>query len=349
MATWESNPSGPGAHQAGAAHADPVDVEVEVARQTKRAVAGTPLRDSRYAAILLFVYVVVCFILMASPGWYSVSYRADGQEKCRLALRECTLAACRQEIAFTGPAGEGGQSCAAWHRALFMFLCAGIYTALFLLYLVGGFHEGRFKRWLNPEKKCCIDTGVHMGTSPCKVIPCCAERQLPHGALACGTPVFMTLGMVCFFAQDVKQFNGLPNVGYGPVFYLALLFTLGSFLLCGCMINDDVNGNKARLVNGMTKQARSEIMSKSGNGLQDPIDRMKIPTSAPFGYSFFTPPHNQTVTITTDDELRAALRNQDVRYRMNSSSRVVRTNIDKGWVVVSSFPDFFVLYSAKQP
>ena len=64
MATWESNPSGPGAHQAGAAHADPVDVEVEVARQTKRAVAGTPLRDSRYAAILLFVYVVVCFILM---------------------------------------------------------------------------------------------------------------------------------------------------------------------------------------------------------------------------------------------------------------------------------------------
>ena len=105
--------------------------------------------------------------------------------------------------------------------------------------------------------------------------------------------------MVCFFAQDVKQFNGLPNVGYGPVFYLALLFTLGSFLLCGCMINDDVNGNKARLVNGMTKQARSEIMSKSGNGLQDPIDRMKIPTSAPFGYSFFTPPHNQTVTITT--------------------------------------------------
>lgn len=51
----------------------------------------------------------------------------------------------------------------------------------------------------------------------------------------------------------------------------------------------------------------------------------------------------------SDDELRAALRNQDVRYRMNSSSRVVRTNIDKGWVVVSSFPDFFVLYSAKQP
>lgn len=284
---------------------------------TKMCPNGKLKNDGKQTGIgcCIIGYAIFCSLAAFTRGWYSVRYSPDSSvETCSMPLWECSLSACKPKDSHTGYHGEG--ECSQQQFAQVMFLFAAIYAMCYLFFISGVLRPGNVTKWTQADfSECCTFSS---DCTPPLIPPIPHVCPAEHGVMLCGVPFFMLLGLIFILAQDRSEFEGMPEQGFGALFWISLIMAI-VMLLVACFTTKAEAGLQAGAARALPPRPPPRNPAPAGGGA-----RRQMPPSAPNGFSYYNPPDTKPSTVQTAQLLATA----DIKV----TTQINRVGVDPGWV-----------------